>query len=1301
MKENKNITFYDLTPTDDIELDIYEKAINFSLENNKIFNIAISGSYGSGKSSLLESYKKNHPEKKFLNISLTHFNTTENTNKNKIYSAKSDDDNKDSKTQPAEAKRNNSSIKEENSSKDKSLVPILEVKILNQLIHQISYEKIPQTHFKTKIKFTEKELRVITIQILLFIVSLLYTTYFDKWNSFISTLPKLQFFDFFIKLILWPYLRLICLFILFYLLGIFIYNLLKFQKTKNFFKKINIQGNEIEISEDTNDSYFDKYLNEVIYLFENSGVEAIVFEDIDRYEVSEIFERLREVNKLVNNKLKEENKTLKFLYLLRDDIFISKDRTKFFDFIIPIIPVVDASNSYDKFTELFQDINQYNFDDNFLYSLSLYIDDMRILKNIYNEFLIYYNELNKNEETSTKINSNKILSMIVYKNLFPKDFSDLQLNQGFVYNIFSQKEKFIEERIKEINFQIAILNEPLKNIEELEILNQHYNNIKFNSEKYVFYENDENYKKAIFWLNNEYHKRKEILKAKEEEKMPLSQFEIEKLIKEKKELHNLELSKIINEEKDDIISNIASKNELGEIDEFEDIKGNPYFKLLKFLIKKGHLDEEYPLYMSYFYGKSDANFIKTVLNEESLDHNYKLINPRLIIDRISVPYFENFNILNFDLLSYLLKLKGSAYNIKKEKIFTQLKDKRNFDFINSYLNLDEIPRKNFINLLYNYWETFFSDAMKEKFLLENYLYIYVIDILQFSEKDDLEKIKKNNNIIEYIENKKDFFDFRAYTKNIKILEEAGNYLRFFDNLESLDIKFNELEYSSPFDAFSKKGLGLAIFEAIYQKNKYILNFTNINLMIKEILYKNILYKDTQKLSKFEENLLLLKDKQNRVTNEKLNELNDAVNTELKSRNYTLINNGFENNKYLLEYLEKNINEYAEIILENCDEKIDDDEKYIIEFLNFEDIKKENKQKYIEFLIKNITSISNINDKELWNIFFSNNKIEYSAENIITYSKEFELDEILIKFINQNDDKNISFKDFNFHDEEIKEKFFIDFLKCYEINNQKYVDILKSFEGNDETEFPEDIPEDKITLLVKSKIIKMLIKNLELFREYYENSLDYFIKLNIDDYIQIIEDNNSLFSQRELLTILSDKSIKNENKLKLLKFSEDKIDIYNKNYSDIVIDFILNNNCYNIVELIENFSNFNSSIKEKIYKLTKENIDDFYNNLEISDFKLIKNFLIDKEIDIDEKLEILINILDKRKDINNIGDFYKYLELINLEEYKDITKRNLTLQIPINDFNSNLLKKLKDINFIEDFSHPINENTYEVITIKED
>ena len=740
MKENENITFYDLTPTDNIELDIYEKAINFSLENNKILNIAISGSYGSGKSSLLESYKKNHPEKKFLNISLIHFNTTENTNKNKIYSAESDNDNKDSKTQPAEAKRNNSSIMKENSSKDKSLVPILEVKILNQLIHQISYEKIPQTHFKTKRKFTEEELENTTMQILLFIASLLYVIYFNKWNNFISTLKDSSFFYSLLKLTTYSYFRLISILILFYLLGIFIYNLLKFQKTKNFFKKLNIQGNEIEISEDNNDSYFDKYLNEVIYLFENSGVEAIVFEDIDRYEVSEIFERLREVNKLVNNKL-----------------MIKK--------------------------------------------------------------LLYY------------------------------------------------------------------------------------------------------------------------------------------------------------------------------------------------------------------------------LNEHEIS-------------------FENLKERNFSLISH--------------------------------------------------------------------------------------------------------------------------------------IKENEL----------------------------------------------------------------------------------------------------------LKYIKKDINKYAKIILENCEGKIDDDEKYIIEFLNLNDIEEENKCKYTKFLTKSITDISKIKNKNLWEIFFSNNKINYSEENIITYFKEFKLNETLIQFINLKY-KKLSFKNFKFDDNDTRKKFTTNILRCYKINNEIYINILTSLKHtDDEIEFPKDIPEEKINALINANIIKMSSSTLTFIRTYYKNSLYHFIKLKLNSYIDIIKNNNILFYQNELLAILSDKSIKDKIKLKLLKFSEENIDINNKNYSTEINKFILDNNLYNINELIENFSNFNSLIKEKIYKLVKENIDDFYNNLEISDFELIKSFFTDKEIDIDSKLKILINILDNRGDINSIEDFYKYLELMNLEEYKNITKKNLTLQIPINDFNRNLLQELKYKDFIEDFSQ-INETIYEVITTKED
>ena len=53
------------------------------------------------------------------------------------------------------------------------------------------------------------------------------------------------------------------------------------------FKKIGLKGIvEFEIFGNQDDSYFDKYLNEVIYLFEHSGADVIVFEDLDRYEAT-------------------------------------------------------------------------------------------------------------------------------------------------------------------------------------------------------------------------------------------------------------------------------------------------------------------------------------------------------------------------------------------------------------------------------------------------------------------------------------------------------------------------------------------------------------------------------------------------------------------------------------------------------------------------------------------------------------------------------------------------------------------------------------------------------------------------------------------------------------------------------------------------------------------------------------------------------------------------------------------------------------------------------------------------------
>jgi DNA replication protein DnaC len=48
--------FYALTPIDDADIGVYESALDFVFTHDNVLNIAVSGSYGAGKSSVLASY---------------------------------------------------------------------------------------------------------------------------------------------------------------------------------------------------------------------------------------------------------------------------------------------------------------------------------------------------------------------------------------------------------------------------------------------------------------------------------------------------------------------------------------------------------------------------------------------------------------------------------------------------------------------------------------------------------------------------------------------------------------------------------------------------------------------------------------------------------------------------------------------------------------------------------------------------------------------------------------------------------------------------------------------------------------------------------------------------------------------------------------------------------------------------------------------------------------------------------------------------------------------------------------------
>ena len=70
--------FKKLTPINDADIEqAHIDAINFAIEDKDVLNVAVSGNYGSGKSSFIETYKEkfNNKKKKFLHVSLAHFNS--------------------------------------------------------------------------------------------------------------------------------------------------------------------------------------------------------------------------------------------------------------------------------------------------------------------------------------------------------------------------------------------------------------------------------------------------------------------------------------------------------------------------------------------------------------------------------------------------------------------------------------------------------------------------------------------------------------------------------------------------------------------------------------------------------------------------------------------------------------------------------------------------------------------------------------------------------------------------------------------------------------------------------------------------------------------------------------------------------------------------------------------------------------------------------------------------------------------------------------------------------------------------
>lgn len=60
--------FQKRTPIKNLDLKLYEDALNYVFQEEDLKNVAITGPYSAGKTSVLETYKGNQQNKRFLNI---------------------------------------------------------------------------------------------------------------------------------------------------------------------------------------------------------------------------------------------------------------------------------------------------------------------------------------------------------------------------------------------------------------------------------------------------------------------------------------------------------------------------------------------------------------------------------------------------------------------------------------------------------------------------------------------------------------------------------------------------------------------------------------------------------------------------------------------------------------------------------------------------------------------------------------------------------------------------------------------------------------------------------------------------------------------------------------------------------------------------------------------------------------------------------------------------------------------------------------------------------------------------------
>ena len=767
--------------------------------------------------------------------------------------------------------------------------------------------------------------------------------------------------------------------------------------------------------------------------------------------------------------------------------------------------------------------------------MAFFIQDMRILTNIVNEYKQYRDKLCTTQ--ATQLNKTKLLAMIVYKNYFPQDFALLHRRQGKIYECINSKNLLIDEALKFIESkkneiveeETSFLNNLHIQLSELRLvllykwrttINQTLISINIDNTYYSLEqiaENEELFAKLLsmqmiqyrylyyygnydtksqnndivsFIKANHYNDRLNLLKSDR--------------VHFKTEYKRIQLETI--RIKSLLIKDLISKYNLG--------KSNTYQKLglsdmQDIFIRLGYIDEEYYDYISYFYpemvSSEDRTLLLSIKRQIDRPYDNQIDKIENFVKELKDYMFESDAILNIELLDFL----AASNKTYKEK----------FEHFMSRLERDNAP----IQFLSQYY----TEGKQGEIVFKH----YIENTNAWSNIIGWQNTEERDNLIEaYLKFSNELGDVAQKWLN-------GNFEFLVNHIEgtSLDralilarnCNFTSLCYGSD-----------DLLDYAIENSNYEINFSNLLIITKH------LYAD------------------------------DLTITE-ESLNYSRIKQ--TNNENFIAYVNNNISEVI-VLLKNTNK--DDSVENILYILNSIDIEANVKKQYLTGAINRVVNFSEIVSSTLYDIAIETRIVLPTWDNTSFYfgSCKEEIPNIFYDYI-------------NYYAEELSQEkcpvsldnttdLYIDLFGNNQLSIENYKKLLPSFAG----EFPQidllaDLEHKRLSILIS--IGRVPFSQQVLAEINKTNALAEYISFHSKDFMQQLDWAYN-FNNKNVQEILNSDTFSIDEKYNIIGIIPFDIIQSSQSIANIVIDTFCKKQKVNIeFDLLVNLAKVSNDINKKL------------------------------------------------------------------------------------------------------------------------